>query len=157
MKNGKVYSLIYLISLLFMIGFVGGCSDVLVETKPIETQSERLEKDGLRIPDTYVQGIVYNGSTTVSGAYVQLLDTNLNVLASTTTNSSGFYSIVICPYGYGERIVKATYVQYQPVKIVLTTSEQFTFSRETGYANDWTFVIDLNFQPSIESLDGDGE
>lgn len=148
MKRRRMYSLGYFILLLVMIGFIVGCSDVLVETKPIETQSESLAKDpGLKYPDTFVQGTVYNGSTKVSGAVVQLLDTNLNVLTSTTTNSSGFYSICICPYGYGERIVKATYIQTPPL-IVYTASEQFTFSRETGYANDWTFKIDLNFQPS---------
>lgn len=92
---------------------------------------DNLKKDPPpKIPDTYVHGIVYNGSSPQPGALVQLLDAdnNNNVLEQTTTNSSGYYIMCVCCYNYGNRIVKATYLDKEQW-VILSDSKAFTFAQ----------------------------
>ena len=153
MKNGKVYSLIYLISLLFMIGFVGGCSDILVETKPIENQNGSLGKDtGLRIPDTFVHGVVSKDYwwNWVENAKVELWKDG-NLLKSTFTNSQGAYSICVCCLGAGSGtyIVKAQKL-YKPDGIY-TDTDSFYWDLQNG--GPWDFEIDLQLTMMVEKGD----
>lgn len=90
MSNQSINLLLTSLLVLFLV-LIAGCQNSV--TKPTSTNSniEQLKKDPpLRIPNTYVEGIVYNGSNPVNGATVQLLETDQTVLASTTTNSIVF-------------------------------------------------------------------
>lgn len=133
--------MIYLISLFLTISFVGGCSDVLVETKPIENQNGSLEKDpGLRIPDTYVHGVVTKDYIWVENAKVELWKDG-NLLDYTFTNSQGAYSICVCCQGAGSGtyIVKAQKL-YKPIGL-FTDTDSFYWDWQNG--GPWDFEIDL--------------
>lgn len=147
MYNRRVYHKLQLIINLFLLSFLVSCNTDLTEHSTNVGDSNSLQKSSrLLIPDTYVQGFVYLGGSPQSGATVYLLDEYNNVLTQTTSApiDTVNYRMAICNYGYGERTVKAVYIDkwdntYMDI-------ESFTFSEETGYANDWLFEIDLYLQ-----------
>ncbi len=133
-----------------LIIFISGCSDNGLENQNIGIQNFYKQDGSILIPDTYVQGYVYSDYIAQTGATVQLLDENFNVLTSTTTNLQGFYSIIICPYNYGYRYVKAIYYKHGNL---MTNVRGFEFSYEAACENDWIFNINLYLMFSIESIE----
>lgn len=59
----------------------------------------------------------------------------------TTSNSSGFYNIMICPYGYGNYTVTGYYKDKW--NEVWTDSESFVFDEESADSLDYTYSINL--------------
>lgn len=91
-----------------------------------------IEKDNPpKIPDVYVHGYIYKDSKPAKYANVKLLDENGSLLTQTTANGAGYYSMIICPYGYGFRTVEATYKGE-------TGSNHFTFEEGT-----WDYEVDI--------------
>lgn len=97
---------ITLISLAFL--FIS-CQETVIEPKKNE-RINSLERNSLpERPTIYVYGYVTKDSKPGKFATVELLECDYTVLTQTTANIYGYYEMVICPYGPGDRIVKATF------------------------------------------------
>lgn len=145
MYNQYINQFVFLILSSFLLVFLNSCGENITELNSTsEEYSEIHQTQRLLIPDTYVEGYVYLDESPINGATVYLLDENYDILTQTTTSGGGFYSMCICIYGYGDRTVKAVYTDRW--NNTYMDSESFTFSAETGYENDWLYVIDLFLQ-----------
>ncbi|MBL1213107.1 MAG: hypothetical protein HND52_07115 [Ignavibacteriae bacterium] len=132
--------------LVFIFLFANCQVEITKPTSTPDNEHNQLTNSFYKIPDTYVHGIVYKGRNPQCSATVQLLDEEQSVLAQTYTNNNGYYSIMICPYGYGDRTVKAIYFD-SSWQVTLTTSENFVFSYATAYP-DFDYEIDLQLIPA---------
>jgi hypothetical protein len=135
-----------ILSFIFLLYFFTGCQNSLLDPSKLNETPQSISSKKYQtelITLTYVEGTVYLGGTRIEGAQIYLFDKNLNLLANTTTNDTGYYELLICPYGYGERMIMASIFISNSY---YTANEWFIFNEDTGRKNDWTFKIDLHLR-----------